>query len=132
MVSSFVRSGIRIHVLQFLQCLVQMTPNYVRWRNRLPMSSAKEKASLAFANEVFEHICDVRVKINLTKAVGRFEPLFWLISAPRLINLVKNHNRSFVCRYGHDGRLIHGRSSSAARRCLDAAAVNSSLNEAVH
>ena len=56
----------------------------------------------------------------------------WLISAPRLINLVKNHNRSFVCRYGHDGRLIHRSANSAARRCLDPATVNSGLNEAIH
>ena len=56
----------------------------------------------------------------------------WLISAPRLINLVKNHNRSFVCRYGHDGGLIHRSANSAARWCLDPAGVNSSLNEAIH
>ncbi len=48
------------------------------------------------------------------------------------LDLVKNHNRGFVCGYGHDGRLIHRSANSAARRCFDPVAVNSSLNEAIH
>src|SRR5437762_14027347 len=84
MVSSFVCSGVGIHVLQFLQRLVQMTPNYVRWGNRLSLSSAEEETSFPITHEVSEHFCDTRVKINLTKTVGRLEPLLY----PSMMNLL--------------------------------------------
>jgi len=76
MVSSFVCSGVRIHVLQLLQRLVKMTPNNVRGVNRIALSRAKEKSTLSLPNELLEHLSDARMKINLTKAIRGFQPLF--------------------------------------------------------
>ena len=75
MVPSFVRSGERIHVLQLLQRLVQMATNYVRRRDGLFLSSTEKETSLAVANELLEKPGNRWVKIDLTKTVGRLEPL---------------------------------------------------------
>ena len=75
MVARFVRSGVRIHVFQFLQRLVQMAPDYVCGRDGFPFSSREEEPSLAGSNELSEHLSNRRVKIDLTKAASRLEPL---------------------------------------------------------
>jgi hypothetical protein len=51
-VSSFMRSSVWIHVVQFLQHHMQMAPNYVGRRKRLPRSSAEQESRLAAANEL--------------------------------------------------------------------------------
>jgi len=71
MVARFVRPGVRIHVFQFLQRLVQMAPDYVRRRDWVPLSCAKDETSFPVINELFEQLSNRRVKINLAKAVGR-------------------------------------------------------------
>ena len=88
MVSSFVGSGVRIHVVQFLQRHMQMAPNYVGRRKRLPGSSAEQESSFAAANELLEPSGNRRVKIDLTDGIRSFEP--WLdLSATNLLLDVK-------------------------------------------
>ena len=76
MASSFMRSSVWIHVVQFLQRHMQMAPNYVGRRKRLPRSSAEQESKLAAANELFEQSSNRRVKIDLADGVRRFEPFF--------------------------------------------------------
>src|SRR5438309_1190166 len=87
MVPSLVRPGERIHVFEFLQRLVQMAPDYVRRRNRLSLSSAEEETSLPVASELFEKPGNRRVKIDLTNAVRRLEPLLDLAVTNLLFNV---------------------------------------------
>jgi len=53
MVSSFMRSREWIQLVQFLQRNMQMAPNDVGRRRRLPGSSAEQESSFAAANELF-------------------------------------------------------------------------------
>ena len=87
MVSSFMRSSVWIHVVQFLQRHMQMAPNYVGRRKRLPGSSAEQESNLAAANELFEPSGNRRVKIDLTDGIRRLEPLFDLFATNLLLNV---------------------------------------------
>jgi hypothetical protein len=84
MVSSFMRSGEWIQVVQFLQRNKQMAPNDVGRRKRLPGSTAEQEPSFAAANELFEPSGNRRVKIDLTDGIGSLEPFFDL-SATNLL-----------------------------------------------
>jgi len=75
MVSSFMRSSGWIRVVQFLQRNMQMAPNDVGRRKRLPGSSAEQESNLAAANKLFEPSGNRRVKIDLTDGIRRLEPL---------------------------------------------------------
>src|SRR5215467_11854580 len=84
MVSSFVCSGVGIHVLQFLQSLVQMTPNYVRWGDRFSLSSAKEETGFPITHEVSKHFCDTRCEDQPDENRWPLEPLLY----PPMMNLL--------------------------------------------
>ena len=87
MVSSFMRSGEWIQVVQFLQRNMQMAPNDVGRRKRLPGSSAEQESNLAAANELFEPSGNRRVKIDLTDGIRRLEPLFDLSATNLLLDV---------------------------------------------
>ena len=87
MVSSFMRSGEWIQVVQFLQRNMQMAPNYVGLRKRLPSSSAEQESNLAAANELLEPSGNRRVKIDLTDGIRSLEPLFDLSATNLLLDV---------------------------------------------
>ena len=87
MVSSFVGSGVWIDVVQFLQRHMQMAPNDVGRRKRLPGSSAEQESNLAAANELFEPSGNRRVKIDLADGIGSLEPLFDLSATNLLLDV---------------------------------------------
>src|SRR4029077_4984574 len=87
MVSSFMRSSGWIRVVQFLQRHMQMAPNDVGRRKRLPGSSAEQKSNLAAANELFEPSGNRRVKIDLTDGIRSLEPLFDLSATNLLLDV---------------------------------------------
>jgi hypothetical protein len=85
-VASFVRPGYRIHVFEFFQRLMQMAADYICGRDGFSLSGAEKETSLAVANELFEKAGDRRMKIDLTKAVRRFEPVLDLAVTNLLID----------------------------------------------
>lgn len=87
MVSGFVGSGVWIHVVQFLERHMQMAPNYVGRRKRLPGSSAEQESNLAAVNELFEPSANRRVKIDLTDGIGSLEPFFDLSATNLLLDV---------------------------------------------
>jgi hypothetical protein len=87
MVPSFMRPRVWIDVVQSLQRHMQMAPNYVGRRKRLPGSSAEQESSFAAANELFEPSGNRRVKIDLTDGIGRLEPLFDLSATNFLLDV---------------------------------------------
>src|SRR5580692_3036952 len=76
MVSSFVRSGERIDVAQFLKGLVQMPTDDVLRREGFALSSAEQESRCPVANELFEKSSNRRVEVNLAKDICCFEPWF--------------------------------------------------------
>jgi hypothetical protein len=87
MVSSFMRSSVWIHVVQFLQRDMQMAPNYVGRRKRLPRSSAEQESQLSAGNELFEQSSNRRVKIDLTGGIRSFEPFLDLSATNFLLDV---------------------------------------------
>ena len=87
MVSSFMRSRAWIHVVQFLQRHMQMAPNYIGRRKRLPGSSAEQESNLAAANELLEARGNRRVKIDLTDGIRSLEPLVDLSATNLLLDI---------------------------------------------
>lgn len=81
MVPNFMRPGAWIHVVQFLERHMQMAPNQVGRRERLPRSSAEQESKLAAANELFKESGNRRVKIDLADGIRSLEPLFDLSAA---------------------------------------------------
>ena len=86
-ITSFMRSGEWIQVVQSLQRHMQMAPNYVGRRKRLPGSSAEQESNLAAANELFEPSGNRRVKIDLTDGIRSLEPLFDLSATNLLLDV---------------------------------------------
>jgi hypothetical protein len=76
MVPSFMRPRVWIDVVQFLQRHMQMAPNYVGRRKRLPSSSTEQESMLATANEPFKESGNRRVKIDFADGIRSLEPLF--------------------------------------------------------
>jgi hypothetical protein len=89
MVPSFMRSGVHVDILQFLQRRVKMATNDVRRRNGSSRPSAEQKARFSVADELFEEGRNRRgVNINLAKAIRCFESLF----DPAVMNLLLDEN----------------------------------------
>jgi hypothetical protein len=94
MVPSFMRSGVHVDILQFLQRRVKMATNDVRRRNGSSRPSAEQKARFSVADELFEEGRNRGVNINLAKAIRCFESLF----DPAVMNLLLDENGQKIAR----------------------------------
>jgi hypothetical protein len=94
MLPSFMRSGVHVDILQFLQRRVKMATDDVRRRDGSSCPSAEQKARLSLADELFEEGRNRRVDINLTKAVRCFESLF----DPAVMNFLLDENGQAIWR----------------------------------
>jgi hypothetical protein len=86
MVARFVRSGVWIHVFQFLQCPVKMAPDLcLSERLGSPFVCGRGN-QFPLVNELLEQLSNRRVKVNLPKAVGCLEPVFNLAVTDLLLD----------------------------------------------